>query len=886
MQENLQKAGFPPELLSKPNWCCWRYWERNGNRTKRPCMPDGKDAKSNDPATWRTLEAVSQAADMDGVGFFFDGTCFGVDLDHVIDEKTGEIDAQALEIVEKLNSYAEYSPSGTGLHILCLGSFDGKGRRKGAVEVYGQGRFFTVTGRTFGEAKPIRDASAEVVQIIEQYIDGGKKQTTKSAGCPQREVARPALLSGQALIQRIRRSKNGAAFEALYDRGDTSTYSGDDSAADMALCNILAFWTKKDAVLMDELFRSSALFRAKWDERHGADTYGALTIAKAIEDTPHVLGELVAAKPESPFYRFEQAYQGIDGYQVSQGRTYSVRIDENGEEQRMPLAGFIALPVEAISRDDGAEVRQEFVIEGVNADYQTLPCVTVPAGKLAAMSWPLEAWGFAANIMPGQSIKDKLRYAIAEAGNRTAKHRTIYTHTGWRRSPAGGWMYLYQGGAVGCEGVSVELEGALASYALPDQAGSMLPSLALLDVLPRRVAIPLLGHVFLAPLVEFLQQAGCPPLFTLFLAGSSGAKKSTAAALALAHYGAEFSASHMPANFHDTAATVQRKAFSVKDAPLLVDDLHPVADHRERSRMDGIAQTLARAWGDRAERGRMRADLTLQTAQPPRGLGIMTGESLPDVGESGVARFFLVDVHRGEVEITQQLTDAQRKAAQGELAASMRSYLEWLRPQGEVLPEALRGLFEEYRAIARNRLTGAHDRQPPAVAWMLLGFDMMLSAMIARGEQTEEQAQGLWNEALQTLVSLARDQQADMRQESPAELFLSTLAELEAAGAVYVHDLDALPSTISADVPMIGYRDKHFTYLIPTMAFGEVCRALQRAGRCFPISRGQLWKHLAERSLIEVHTGGALTKAKRFGTDAPRVIWLKQKNDEQMTMPL
>ncbi|MBQ3074555.1 MAG: hypothetical protein IJC26_00670, partial [Clostridia bacterium] len=110
--------------------------------------------------------------------------------------------------------------SGTGLHILCLGSFEGKGRRKGAVEVYGQGRFFTVTGRPFGEAKPIRDASVEIVQIIEQYIDS-KKQTPKHAERPQREAARPALLSGQALIQRIRRSKNGAAFEALYDRGDT-----------------------------------------------------------------------------------------------------------------------------------------------------------------------------------------------------------------------------------------------------------------------------------------------------------------------------------------------------------------------------------------------------------------------------------------------------------------------------------------------------------------------------------------------------------------------------------------------------------------------------------------------------------------------------------------
>ncbi len=588
----------------------------------------------------------------------------------------------------------------------------------------------------------------------------------------------------------------------------------------------------------------------------------------------------------SPFTRFEQAYCGIDGYKAEHGRTYSVKIDEHGEEQRTPLAGFIALPVEAIARDDGAEVKQEFVIEGINATGQQLPAVTVPAGKLAAMGWPLEAWGFAANIMPGQANKDKLRYAIAEAGSKSAIHRTIYTHTGWRKLPSSGWMYLYQGGAVGHDGVSVELEGALASYSLPKQGGKMLPSLSLLDVLPHRIAIPLLGHVFLAPLVEFLQQAGCPPLYTLFLAGSSGAKKSTAASLALAHFGAEFNAGHMPSNFHDTASTIQKKAFSIKDAPLLVDDLHPVADQRERNRMDGIAQTMARAWGDRAERGRMRADLTLQTAQPPRGLGMMTGESLPDVGESGVARFFLVDVKRGEIQITSQLTDTQRRAAGGELAASMRSYIEWLLPQADILPEVLRTMFETYRQAARNRLDGAHDRQPPAVAWLLIGYDMMLKALEARKEISTSQKQTFFHEAAKVLIELAKDQRRDMVQEAPAELFLSTLAELEASGAVYIKDLRTLPVSNLQTAPMVGCRDEHFTYLLPMAAYGAVNKALRETGRCFPISRPQLWKHLAERDLIEPDPKGNPSRTKRVGNEAGKYIWLKQLQNEQIAIPL
>ena len=48
------------------------------------------------------------------------------------------------------------------------------------------------------------------------------------------------------------------------------------------MCNHLAFWTGRDADQVDRLFRQSGLYRPKWDHRHGRDTYGALTIAKAI----------------------------------------------------------------------------------------------------------------------------------------------------------------------------------------------------------------------------------------------------------------------------------------------------------------------------------------------------------------------------------------------------------------------------------------------------------------------------------------------------------------------------------------------------------------------------------------------------------------------------
>lgn len=90
----------------------------------------------------------------------------------------------------------------------------------------------------------------------------------------------PTDLDDLALRRKIERSKNGAAFSALW-AGDISGYKS-HSEADMALCNILAFWTNKDAARMDRLFRQSGLMRDKWSRQQSGSTYGTITIMNAI----------------------------------------------------------------------------------------------------------------------------------------------------------------------------------------------------------------------------------------------------------------------------------------------------------------------------------------------------------------------------------------------------------------------------------------------------------------------------------------------------------------------------------------------------------------------------------------------------------------------------
>src|SRR5262249_28117722 len=144
------------ELQAHPQWVCWRREERRGKLTKVPYNPQtGEPARSNDPATWASYAQAlfcwqQHPPTYDGIGYMFKGDITGIDLDHCIDEQ-GQIEPWAQEIIARLASYTERSPSGKGLHIYVRGRLPGKGIRRpvrrdahpqqqeAAIEMYSRG---------------------------------------------------------------------------------------------------------------------------------------------------------------------------------------------------------------------------------------------------------------------------------------------------------------------------------------------------------------------------------------------------------------------------------------------------------------------------------------------------------------------------------------------------------------------------------------------------------------------------------------------------------------------------------------------------------------------------------------------------------------------------
>lgn len=258
-------------------WVCWRSEERGGKQTKVPYSPTtGTRVRSDDPETWGTLaearEAVRQQA-YDGIGFVFtasDPFC-GVDLDGCLDRETGEVESWALEIVEELASYTEISPSGTGLHIIVKARLPEGGNRKGRIEMYDRGRFFTVTGRRLaGTSHLIEERQQQINDLHGRFFPAHEPNTS--------EEALPAAhnRSDEEILQRAMSAANGERFAKLWF-GDRSGYPS-DSEADLALCSMFAFWTGPDEDRIASLVARSGLAREKWNR----EDYRRRTIARAL----------------------------------------------------------------------------------------------------------------------------------------------------------------------------------------------------------------------------------------------------------------------------------------------------------------------------------------------------------------------------------------------------------------------------------------------------------------------------------------------------------------------------------------------------------------------------------------------------------------------------
>lgn len=189
------------ELQLGTQWVCY-------DKDKIPYNPaTSKPAKANDPTTWGTYQQAraawrSNPEKYAGIGreFLREDKFTGIDLDHCIDEQ-GQIAPWAQAIIDRLDSYAEYSPSRTGIHIWVRGiipnNISPNKPEPDGIEMYDHARYFTVTGKHLTGTPPtIEDRQAQLLDLYQEVTT--RRETAKRQAEANKQPAGRRTISTQS----------------------------------------------------------------------------------------------------------------------------------------------------------------------------------------------------------------------------------------------------------------------------------------------------------------------------------------------------------------------------------------------------------------------------------------------------------------------------------------------------------------------------------------------------------------------------------------------------------------------------------------------------------------------------------------------------------------
>lgn len=260
---------MPVALRPYKQFVAWRYEDTGKPKPiKVPVncnSPKLGNAGATWPNTWTTLlhavETYQTHAHLAGVGFVLtDNDPYTmIDLDGCM--LYGEPNPFACEVLNRLQTYAELSPSGKGLRLFVKDPSQPRVLKRPEIEIYSRERFATLTGNLLDD-RPI--ASVDLTWLYEMFPQvEPAKDTDKTTGLLSER--QPIPEDDRDLWDRIfHLDRFGPAHMARFN-GDLSGDRGDPSLAVIRLLNCLARWTSGDAMRMERMIRQAQLDQSKFD---------------------------------------------------------------------------------------------------------------------------------------------------------------------------------------------------------------------------------------------------------------------------------------------------------------------------------------------------------------------------------------------------------------------------------------------------------------------------------------------------------------------------------------------------------------------------------------------------------------------------------------------
>ena len=281
---------IPDNLKKEKRWCLYKIIQRDGKNTKLPLMPNGKPAKSNDKMTWNSYEDCIAALNRnigDGLGFMLGDGYIGIDIDKVSDDIIAysmDYHARSMtaDFLRGISTYAEISPSKTGLHFIGKGEVPGERKRYKNLEIYDKDRFFTITGNIIKDRdrNKIVNIDSELSPLYEKYMP--KINVINSEN--KRNQITTFLKDDQDILEKLFDrgyfSYTGEDLRKIY-YGNYESYFNSQSEADFFMLGRLIYYTS-DTQKAIFLMENSGLKREKWYKRRGNTDYIHYIADKAI----------------------------------------------------------------------------------------------------------------------------------------------------------------------------------------------------------------------------------------------------------------------------------------------------------------------------------------------------------------------------------------------------------------------------------------------------------------------------------------------------------------------------------------------------------------------------------------------------------------------------
>ncbi len=549
----------------------------------------------------------------------------------------------------------------------------------------------------------------------------------------------------------------------------------------------------------------------------------------------------------------------------------SAIIDGQLTELGEPLCNWSAHITDQNMVHDGmTQPRVTYIIEAKLSNGKSLPKVELDAEDFEDVKgWTARHWG----ADPISYVQPSHMYRIARAikdlsRSNGMRRNTVYTFTGWT-TIEGDRAYLTASGAITKDGLKADVrvdlgENRLSFYELPappegdELKAAAKASFEFLYLAPLRVTAPLWASMYGAPLIGEHSLNSM-----LWVYGPTQSGKSTITMLALTHLGPRFIKGreyYAPADWISTVTDIEYNMFTIKDAPLVVDDYAPQSNAGGERDMQKKVERTIRALGNRAGRGRRNSDGSARRTPPPRGLVISTAELPLDV-QSIVGRMIYIPVEPGEILGDDKDIDKHQDLAgpgSGLYAKAFAGYIRWLATNWDREVAAAKVDHERASRYARGVFPSTQSRMIDYHANLVVYANAGLRFMHEVGAIKQEEARAAMEEKFPAaFVELLQLQSVRVAEQSPVLKLLEAVEAMLISRKAHFEPRLGSTSVPPAGSITVGYWDDDsekakgpVLYLLTGLCLDLARAYWQRLGSNLNATKDSIHRQMDQASIL------------------------------------